>query len=139
MKAIFYTLLILMFGLTVSCDTTKKLDVSADETELKELPIGREIISAPIVFKPFVNKAGKNIGFDEVYVQRSIQDYFVKFCEGNVSKEEIEKALAKQTGMIKTLKMEVAIKEGTWDICPEDNENMQSRIGSYIVIYKIID
>ena len=38
-----------------------------------------EIISAPIVYKSFVKKNGEETTEKEMYLQRSIQDYFIKF------------------------------------------------------------
>lgn len=98
-----------------------------------------QTISCPIIEKPFVKKNGVPTGYSEYYLQRSIQDYFVKFCESSVTKKELEEALIKQQGLIKTLKLEIEIKSGEWDICKDDPSEMQSRIGEYAVIYKIID
>lgn len=96
-----------------------------------------DTISAPVVKKAFINKGGKASGGTDYYVQRSIQDYFIKFCESKVSRSTIEQELAKQSGMIKTLKMIVSIREGEWDRCPGQGE-VQSRIGDYMVIHEIL-
>jgi hypothetical protein len=97
-----------------------------------------DTISAPVVKKAFINKGGKASGGSDYYVQRSIQDYFIKFCESKVSRAVIDRELAKQKGMIKTLKMIVSIREGEWDRCPGQGE-VQSRIGDYMVIHEILE
>lgn len=98
----------------------------------------RVIISAPIVEKTFVNKNSKAGEYTELFLSRSIQDYFIKFCEGNVTREEIEKHISKDD-FLPSLKLEVEFKEGLWDKCPEDEYEVQSRSGEYVVIYKIIN
>ena len=97
-----------------------------------------DTISAPVVKKAFINKGGKASGGSDYYVQRSIQDYFIKFCESKVSRTALEQELAKQSGMIKTIKMIVSIREGEWDRCPGQGE-VQSRIGNYMVIHEILE
>lgn len=121
-----------------ACASTQ--DVTPVNNKTADVPTedGRYIISAPIVSKNFVMKNGKATEHSEYYVQRSIQDYFIKFCEGNVTVAELEKHLKKQTGEIKSLTLEIEIKDGMWDSC--DNENLvQSRTGPYIVIYRILE
>ena len=90
------------------------------------------IITAQIVRKSFMKKNGKKSSHTELYVRRSIQDYFIKFCESKVSREDIEKAIEDHG---ETLSLEIEIKKGNWDIC--DEEQVQSRGGDYIVIHKI--
>ena len=98
---------------------------------------GTFIISAPVVEKTFINKRGKIQKFTDYYVQRSIQDYFIKFCESGITRKELEKALARQKdSLIKTLTMEVEIKKGFWDSCGP--ELVQSRTGAYMIIHRII-
>lgn len=133
------TIIFLVLGfLMYACASTQ--DVTPVNNKTADVPTedGRYIISAPIVSKNFVMKNGKATEHSEYYVQRSIQDYFIKFCEGNVTVAELEKHLKKQTGEIKSLTLEIEIKDGMWDSC--DNENLvQSRTGPYIVIYRILE
>lgn len=96
------------------------------------------ILTAPIVSKSLFKKNGVPTGGKEWYLQRSIQDYYIKFCESNIQREELEQHLAKQTGLIQTLTLEVELREGHWDIC-DDNFMQQSRIGEYMIIHRIID
>lgn len=124
--------------LTFSCASTQEATPVKNKTEDVSTGDGKYIITAPIVYKSFVLKNGKISDYSEYYVQRSVQDYFIKFCEGNVTLDELEKHLNKQKGDIKSLTLEIEIKEGLWDSC--DHENMvQSRMGSYIVIYRILE
>lgn len=99
---------------------------------------GKAIITAPVVVKNFIKKNGQPTGIKEFYVRRSVQDYFIKFCESNISKEDLEKHLEKSNDLIKTLTLEVEFEEGSWDIC-DGNYEQQSRIGKYIVIHRVID
>lgn len=131
-----YTITVLLFS-CVSKPVLNSMDTK-NETE-KNSSEAKQIISCPIVEKEFMRKNGQLSGYTEYYLERSIQDYFIKFCESSVSKEELELALEKQDGMIKTLKLEIELREGEWDICPDDPAEMQSRIGEYAVIYRIIE
>ena len=98
---------------------------------------GRQIVSAPVVTKNFVKKNGEVTDHREYYLQRSIQDYFIKFCESDVSRDTLEEHLAQQDGNIKTVTVEVEFREGAWDQC-DNQEMVQSRMGDYVVIYKIL-
>ena len=125
-------LLLFMLAFLVSCSPKEEAAKAS-----KNKTMDGEVISAPIVSKPFVNKVGKASDFEEYYIQRSVQDYFIKFCESNVTKEELEKKLDEQgSSLIKSLTMEVEFREGEWDQCDEDYQ-VQSRIGKYVVILKI--
>lgn len=123
--------------LVYACASTQDVTPVNNKTADVATKDGKHIISAPIVSKNFVMKNGKATEHSEYYIQRSIQDYFIKFCEGNVTVTELEKHLKKQTGELKSLTLEIEIKDGMWDSC--DNENLvQSRTGPYIVIYRIV-
>lgn len=90
-------------------------------------------ISGQIVEKEFMKKNNKPAGFSELYLRASIQDYYIKFCESKVSKEELEKYIDKGI----TVKVELI--EGEWDICPDDPQEMQSRMGMYAAVLEIVD
>jgi len=96
----------------------------------------RRIISAPIVRSSFVTKSGEVTDIKEYYISRSIQNYFIKFCESSVTKEALLAALEKQNGLIKSLTLEVEFRDGEWDRCGE--EDVQSRIGEYVLVHRII-
>jgi hypothetical protein len=73
---------------------------------------------------------------EEWYVRLSVQDYFIKWCECGVTQKEVEKLLAKQTGMIKTLEVDFEIKSGDWDNC-DPNVIATSRTGKYVIINNV--
>ncbi|MDC1186222.1 hypothetical protein N8079_00175 [Crocinitomicaceae bacterium] len=74
-----------------------------------------------------------------MYIERSVQEYFIKFYESKVTRKEVEKALSTQTSFIKTLEIEIDYKDGEWDNCQENKEeNVASRTGQYVIIHKII-
>jgi len=87
-------------------------------------------VGCQVVEKAFVNKDGKSSGFKELYLRCSIQDYYIKFCESKVSLDKMKKYIDK--GLTVTFE----VKEGEWDICEGDPE-IQSRIGTYVIVLKI--
>ena len=127
--------LLLIAGVSLSCSTKKEtvLGVYDDPGPV----VHHAVIKAPIVKKNFVNKAGKTTDHVEYYIRQSIQDYYIKFCESNISIKELNEKLENIEGDIKTLQLEVEFREGEWDLCDE-NHDIQSRIGEYAVILKIL-
>lgn len=87
---------------------------------------GRRIISGPMV------KHG-----EDWYLQRSVQDYFIKFCESKISPQDVEDRLAEQDGFIKTLRLEVEYKKGNMDQCEGEEAKPGDREGEYLIVYKI--
>ena len=137
MRIVFVILLYgLLFPTIVSC-TGQKDSIMTNKTPDVQTANGRQIISAPVVTKNFVKKNGEVTERTELYLQRSIQDYFIKFCESNITREVLEDHLSKIDGPIKTVTVEVEFREGAWDQCDEE-QAVQSRIGEYAVIYRII-
>ena len=131
--------LLLFLGVVVcSCASTRASASNKNKTADISTEDGRYIITAPIVLKNFVLKNAKVSEHSEYYVQRSVQDYFIKFCEGNVTVAELEKHLNKKNGDINSLTLEIEIKDGLWDSCDHE-EMVQSRTGPYIVIYRILE
>lgn len=98
---------------------------------------GRVIVTAPVSRHRFQKKNGEYMDFEELYLSRSIQDYYIKFCESKVTRTEIEEYLAKKGDLIPTITVEVEFMEGEWDRCPGDPE-MQSRVGEYVIILKLL-
>ena len=94
------------------------------------------VVNVPVVEKRFVKKNGEITDIKEFYLQMSIQDYFIKFCESKVTEEELRERLAKDNSLIKSIPMEVEFKDGEWDRCGE--EEVQSRIGAYVIVHKLI-
>jgi hypothetical protein len=135
MRLFFLTILGFLMS---ACGSTQGTSSTMNKTEDLSTGDGKYIISAPIVKKSFVQKNGNETEFSEYYVQRSVQDYFIKFCEGKVTVAELEKHLKKEKGDIKSLTLEIEIKDGLWDSCDENNM-VQSRTGEYIVIHRIVE
>lgn len=101
-----------------------------------------QIISGLIVQKPFVNKAGKASDFKEMYFRLSVQDYFIKFCESKITKADLQAHLDSlpESGLLgdKAVSLEIEIKNGEWDNCEEEYP-VQSRVGDYVVVYRIVE
>ena len=88
----------------------------------------KEGVSCQLVKKAFIKKNGEAADFQEYYLRCSVADYFIKLCESSVTAEELDKYLNQG------LPAEIEFKEGTWDICEDDPDEMQSRIGEYVII-----
>ena len=96
------------------------------------------LVTAPIVEKAFVKKNGQPTELKEYYIQQSIQDYFIKFCESGITKEDLTNYLSKFDTKIPSATLEIEYREGSWDIC-NGNQEQQSRIGEYVIIHRIIE
>ena len=120
--------------ITFSCASPKDVN---NKTESQKTEGSKQIISAPIIVKDKVLRHGVISDEKELYIQQSIQDYYIKFCESAVSRKELEKYLETKSADIKVTKLEVEIIDGDWDIC-DDNLNSQSRTGKYMIIHRII-
>ena len=133
-------LFLVTFSLLICC--VSSCTSSKESTIKKKRNIssadGKVIISAPIVSKPFIKKNGEPTDRTELYIRRSIQDYFIKFCESEVTREALEDHLSGINGLIKAVSLEVEFREGEWDVCDE-NLAQQSRIGEYVVIHRIVN
>lgn len=121
-----------------SCAVQKKGNMKKNKVENTSTGKGKYIITTPIVSKNFVKKNGEITNKKEFYVQQSIQDYFIKFCESEIEREDLENCLSNITGEIKTVTVEVELRNGFWDICDE-NFKSQSRMGEYIIIHRIME
>ncbi len=129
-KTISYLLLVIIL-FSASCKT-KKETVSVNENM---------IISGQIVQKESKSKRGEGEGFYELYFRASVQDYFIKLCESDVKRTELEPYLAEdEMDIADGITVEAKIvQNGNWDICDESMGIAQSRTGNYIVIYKIVE
>lgn len=132
-------LAVLMCLCTFSCTAQTKQPMKKTRNKTADQSSGdkKVIISAPLVQKTFVKKNGERTDIKEWYIRRSIQDYFIKFCESEVSLEALENYLEETEDPLNVAKLEVEFKDGEWDICDE-KEEMQSRIGQYVIIHRII-
>ncbi len=52
---------------------------------------GTETVTAMLVEKSFVKKNGERTDSKELYLRHLDEDYFIKFCESNVTIEELKK------------------------------------------------
>lgn len=78
---------------------------------------------------PFVDKGGRvHQNFPEWYFVCNDIRYFVKFSESNINTLDLISIEGKE------IRIEGLIKQGLWD----NEGNEQSRIGSYIIINKIL-
>lgn len=125
MKHLLQVLLIL---LTFSCQQKTEI---VSQSRLKDP--NAKYTTCVLVEKSFINKGGKMGDFTELYLQCSVQDYFIKICAGEVTTDELRKYLNQG------ITVDMEIKEGLWDICNDDPAYAQSRMGTYVVIHKIIE
>ena len=133
-----FSVLIIALCILFSCSTSKEKMKQENKFSDKNPAEKSYLITAPIVKKQFVNKAGRTTDHFEYYIQQSMQDYFIKFCESNVSEDELKECLNSIQGDIKTVRLSVEIRTGVWDIC-DDGLEAQSRIGDYMVILEILE
>lgn len=91
---------------------------------------GTVVVVAKVIEQKFVNKGGKEMGYSELYLKVKQHTYFIKWSESKVTSSEIEPYVNKK------VKLKIKIKEGLWDT---DNPEVQSRIGEYAIILKLLD
>ena len=89
-------------------------------------------VGCQVIEKEFYKKNGKPTGKKELYLRCSVQDYFIKICESNYTEKELTNYINKG------ITAEIEIIEGEWDICNPNDHEIQSRIGKYAVIKKIL-
>ena len=138
---LFFSLIVIC--LVACCSSPKEATDLLVKTPDEKTEQGTYIISAPIIKKNFVNKAGRVTDRTEYYIMRSAQDYFIKICESNITTEDLEKLFDGNSNAPApilegvSINMEVEFRNGEWDICDENHE-AQSRVGAYAVILKIL-
>lgn len=85
-----------------------------------------------IIEKPFINKAGITTKYKDLYISCENQDdYFVKVCESQLSKNVLKENIDKK------MMIQYSIHKGYLDLCQSSSNNVQSRIGHYALIHKI--
>lgn len=141
-KIINYTqgfLLVYMFLIASACKPQQvQTKMEPHKKSTNSSADNRYILNAIIVKKQGYNKAGKALEQQDYYIRMSVQDYFIKFCESNINKATLEKALEPQADAFQTIiKLEISYEDGLWDAC--DNHEVQSRIGPYVVIHRIME
>ena len=98
-----FSVFIIALSILFSCSTSKEKPSQQNNVSDKKPAEKSYLITAPIVKKHFVNKAGRTTDHIEYYVQQSIQDYFIKFCESDVSEDVLKERLNRIQGDIKTI------------------------------------
>ena len=89
------------------------------------------VMTGHIVEKDFIKKNGEKSGFSELYFRASVQDYFIKFCESGITRTDLDPFVDK------VVSIEAKVIKGNWDICPGDPQEMQSRVGTYLIIKEL--
>jgi hypothetical protein len=126
MKYLAFTILTLSF---LSCKNTSEINTELTSNSKK---LNSKTTSCLLIQKSFTNKGGYTTEHKEYYLRCSIQDYFIKICESNVTSEELKPFL--NNG----IEVEMEIQEGFLDNCNTSLEQTQSRAGTYAIIKKII-
>lgn len=112
----------------------------------------RMVVTTPVIYKAFRQKIPRRLNTmgdepqnktqdnrkKDLYIEVGNRNYFVKFCSSQVTRADIETALAKQTESQPLIKLDITITKGNWDICQFD-ELVQSRIGRYAIVHRIIN
>ena len=68
----------------------------------------------------------------EIYLRCSMQDYYVKFCESRVARNDLEKLIDKSATL------ETEIRDGEWDNCSGTPGSLQSRFGKYMIVLGVV-
>ncbi|MCB9360325.1 MAG: hypothetical protein H6587_02220 [Flavobacteriales bacterium] len=125
-----YTFLIIIILFLFGCQPQNR---RIENTTNRTKDPNAKYTTCVLIEKYFINKGGKKGDFTELYLQCSVQDYFIKICAGEVTEKELLKYLNQE------ITVDVEIKEGRWDYCSNDLSNAQSRVGVFAVIHKIIE
>jgi hypothetical protein len=110
---------------------TKETNTSTNSSIASKSSAKPNIYNCQLIEKEFINKGGKAQGFSELYLRCSVQDYFIKLCASNVTKEQLMPYLDQG------ISVEVEIQDGMWDHCDDNMAHVQSRMGPYVIIKSI--
>ncbi len=121
------TVFLILFSL-LACETTKD---SYNSMEKKPQDPDKFMISGHIAEKEFIKKNGQPAGFTELYFRASVKDYFIKFCESKITKKDLDPFIDQ------VVTVHAEIRDGNWDICEDGPQEMQSRIGAYMIIKEL--
>ena len=112
-------------------------DAVSKDKELLSSKNSLRTYSGQVVSKISETKGSKNPNEGDLYFRLSTGDYFIKFCESDVTFDQIEPFIQKEFE-IKSVSLEIEFKEGEWDNCKEPGY-VQSRTGPYVIIKKILN
>ena len=131
--SILFLYLWILLGL-VSCGIPNSSNMT--QNKQADLSSGQEkyIITAEVVQKNIAQDDRQDSDKTAFYVRRSIQDYYIKFCESDINRAELEQRLETLSGLIKTVKLQVSYREGTLDEC-ENRQGVDE--GQYIVVHQL--
>jgi len=127
--------IILLAFITFSCVGNKSNQLEQNSKSKSIQSIGNEYIKLTglLIQKKYADLSGKRFDENEWYLRCSVQDYFIKFCESEISKKEIDNLYV---GEFEAITIEVKIKNGNWDDC---TDKLKNRNGKYIILHKIIN
>ena len=130
------SLLLFLIITTISCNRKGTQVNNSEQNNHQSMSVDKVAdqghLTCQLVEKEYVNRMGKSSGLKELYLRCSIQDYFIKICESDVIKDALIPYLNKG------IKVKVTILDGDWDICPNEEHELQSRVGKYVIIHEII-
>lgn len=87
-------------------------------------------ITGKVIEVPFVNKVGcRIVGLESLFLETSDKRYYIKFRAGTIPRKDLESLIGE------TINVEGTTHFGTWD---SDDPKVQSRVGDYIVIAKLL-
>lgn len=125
-----FTLIVFFFSFTAQSQKTDLGTTVPVSREYSKHQNQGEVVSCQIVKKVYETKGGKITEHSDYYLRCSIDDYFIKICESNVTQELLERNVNNGFNML------VEFKDGLWDQCTE--EMVQSRTGPYVIILKVL-
>ena len=136
-----YLIYMILLNLLISnaCSVSYK-NSNNDALSKKELLSSKNSLrtySGQVVSKTTETKGSKNPNQGDLYFRLSTGDYFIKFCESDIPFDQIEPFIQKEFE-IKIVSLDIEFKEGEWDNCKEPGY-VQSRIGPYVIIKKILN
>lgn len=120
---IFTSLLFILF--VQSCAMKKETTPIHEKAVDTENPFKK---TGEIVEKTFVKKNGELGNFTELYFRASVQDYYIKFCESAVTREDLTPFIGK------VISVDAEIVKGNFDTCQGEEDPQDSREGYYLVI-----
>lgn len=131
-------LVLLLFAIITACSSTKNQhSMYKSKAEIYNKKADG-ILRCEIILKAYENKNGKiSREVQEYYLRCSADDYFIKFCECKVSKEDIIAHYHPQK-LINPIAVKAKILTGEWDSC-DTTERVQSRTGKYVQILEIVN
>jgi hypothetical protein len=125
---------ILVFSLILFSYSCGVSENSTMEKHNKEpLSDSKNILGGILVEHPFTSKNGETSEIMELYLRCSVQDYFIKFCESEVTPDQLKPFLDK------SVTLEIEMKDGEWDNCLTEDLHVQSRTGKYLAVKGIVN